>query len=1841
MTTITLHDYLQQIEELIEEHRLSEAVDHCRHILQKYPRHIPTYRMLAKVFIEKGDHADAVDLLNRILSVDPNDFIAHVALSIAYKGLTDLPRSIYHLQRALDCEPYNAALWEELQESHALNKTIPPESMAPSSPALARLYLKSEMYAAAIAELRQLLAQNPDRIDLKVQLAEAVWWANQRVEAVSLALEILDVLPNCLSANAMLAEIWLQTGRKVEAQTYLKRLQEMTLVDKQHLEPETAVGRAFLVRGAPPVPDSITIDYYQDGGAQPIAEPGMETVDSDWISEFTLEDTDELAESSLSEDDADTDWLSAAAVPDEEEFDTQSLAQPSEPVEAETDWFVDPAQQDDESLDELLGDVGDDAQLDDWLSDLSGESTPEPAPEPGASGATGFTGLLGQLVEADDAAADEAEPAGMTDFFDDRMTETAVTGSDDWEAVSEEAEDSFAEGLTDLFDQIDEVEATAVASDAADEVDYDDFVAADLAALTESDEPDEADEHTGYTQLFDELSIDAFPEEPAELDADWLSSTTDPLSFDESDESPAEEMPDWLAEVKDDEFEPVQIDNRLTSDWLVSPEEPEAAADEGDDAVESDWLADLAGEEPEAIADDTVESDWLADLAGEEPEAIADDSGDAVEESDWLADLAGEESPATAAESEPPAAEEPDIPTWMLGDEQSEQVFEASSPLDMVESEAYDTDELAEETAVPTWLLGDDQAMEETGGLESELPVDADLDTSQTTEDQPMAASGAELPDWLRDDRAEPEKPEAITEDPLSTDSMISLARDEIPDWLRDDEPEIDVKAIPELDSSPELFDDDEKIPDWLLADLSAGQTPAEASVPDDNDKRESIPQEPPEETPEPSSDVTDDDLDWLEQLAESPDAHKEDDSSSFASRIAAGEGGAVEEPPTQASLPDDAADMADEFDWLDSLSEPEITPTEEQVTLDWSQAEPEIEDMLAGVTGELDADFAGLDTLAEEPGAEPELTDDVLDELDSGTGWLDDLAVGNETGALEELGDEPSLPDFEDSLAALPEEEEADLSWLEALEQDVQPAEAMADVPPAAEVAETPDVFDDLTTEDDTWDLLEEIAAESPEAEIEAEEMLLPPTDDSLDWLEEMSEAPSGETADLGLSLETDDLPSLDAALDWLEPEDEPEESSDWDLDETPVSEAEPEEVAEDMDDAMIWLEELAAKQGASLEELPGVVTDEADDAPIDAEVPEDMDDAMAWLEQLAAKQGAPLEELPSVTEAESSEATSEPEVVESAAADLDDAMGWLEDLAAEQESPLEDLPTIAGIVDEGLTAVPPQPTADEAEAEVDEAADELSAALDWLEQLALEDGADLTGVVVEETAVSDSKEELAEALDWLEQLAQAEEKPATTDTAVDELADLADAMPEDPDEALAWLQQMAAAEEVALEEAEVGAETAVPPDTSQDTLPPQPDEIEPPVVPEEIEPEAEPEPYVTEETTSDDIEDDILSEMPEDPDAAMAWLERLAAKQGARLEELPTMSETDYPPEVDFAESEAIEPDELAEDLVDTAVPVADSLDWLDDLASEADETPAADLLKTGEIDEDVAPKPEEAVREADLTELEAPDNMDDAMAWLEALAAQQGAALEELPTLSGLPRTVPELPVEEPESPEPAEEDAGLNAEAVADTAGFDEAQVDEAIESEVMLPDADVFDDDEIDLTEDVAESLPDWLETDTSDLTQMAGQTQWLHSLDEPDITGWLEEEEVTLSSAHDRTVRTRYQVSPGFDTGPLTETGPLELPEEETIASVFALDDEKLTSARQAVENGAFGEAVQAYQSLVTAGGGLMTLIADLESVADEHQDQPLFRHLLGDAYMQNGQLQKALDTYRTALDQI
>jgi hypothetical protein len=122
------------------------------------------------------------------------------------------------------------------------------------------------------------------------------------------------------------------------------------------------------------------------------------------------------------------------------------------------------------------------------------------------------------------------------------------------------------------------------------------------------------------------------------------------------------------------------------------------------------------------------------------------------------------------------------------------------------------------------------------------------------------------------------------------------------------------------------------------------------------------------------------------------------------------------------------------------------------------------------------------------------------------------------------------------------------------------------------------------------------------------------------------------------------------------------------------------PDDVPEDPDEAMAWLERLAADQGANLDELPtlSAARSTADDtmeypaldmAEMESDVPDDPDEAMAWLERLAADQGANLDELPSLFQRE--------ETADFEESAEEDQFPWLEDDSLEDDLFLEAPPT------------------------------------------------------------------------------------------------------------------------------------------------------------------------------------------------------------------------------------------------------------------------------------------------------------------------------------------------------------------------------------------------------------------------------------------------------------------------------------------------------------------------------------------------------------------------------------
>jgi len=227
MARVNLRDYLREIDDLIENGRTDEAIAHSRYILELYPKHIDTYRLLGKAYLENQRYSDAADVLQRVLSSIPDDFISNLGMSIIREDEGNLDAAIFYMERAFEVQPSNAAIQEELRRLYGRRDGLEPSKIHLTRGALARMYAKGELYEQAIAEIRATLAQEPQRTDLQVLLAQLYVKNGQHVDAVRTCSNIIQKFPYCKDANQILVEKLPGTQRAEETQNYRRRLQAL------------------------------------------------------------------------------------------------------------------------------------------------------------------------------------------------------------------------------------------------------------------------------------------------------------------------------------------------------------------------------------------------------------------------------------------------------------------------------------------------------------------------------------------------------------------------------------------------------------------------------------------------------------------------------------------------------------------------------------------------------------------------------------------------------------------------------------------------------------------------------------------------------------------------------------------------------------------------------------------------------------------------------------------------------------------------------------------------------------------------------------------------------------------------------------------------------------------------------------------------------------------------------------------------------------------------------------------------------------------------------------------------------------------------------------------------------------------------------------------------------------------------------------------------------------------------------------------------------------------------------------------------------------------------------
>ena len=465
MAKVSLRAYNREIEAMIDRNHLDEAIAHCKHILKTFPKHLETYRLLGKAYLEYKRYPDAVDIFSRVLVAVPNDFVANVGMSIIRDEENRLDEAIWHMERAFETQPSNAAIQSELQRLYSRRDGVQLPRIRMTHGALAHMYVKGELYPQAISEIKNVLKEDPGRHDMQSLLARAYYHSGAKNDAAEAASALLRMEPYAFDANRILVEI-LGVDHPENVQAYRQRVVE--------LDPYAAQvsGSIFLSDEVPDV--AVTVERL-DWNGQPVG------LQPDWESRQAIS----LEGGKRAEEEPD--WLRntfsetppLVGQPSISPFDAAPpSAKPAEPVEDIPDFLREagwgqatgafdeskPAFTDDEPAvsgqalapgdlpdwvkamapEEPAASPAKEEELPDWINKIdksalpaASESTDQPdwmsqLEQPAAQPAEDQPDWLKQLDSAEQPASTDEQPDWLKGFENEAATSRPSTGELDW-----------------------------------------------------------------------------------------------------------------------------------------------------------------------------------------------------------------------------------------------------------------------------------------------------------------------------------------------------------------------------------------------------------------------------------------------------------------------------------------------------------------------------------------------------------------------------------------------------------------------------------------------------------------------------------------------------------------------------------------------------------------------------------------------------------------------------------------------------------------------------------------------------------------------------------------------------------------------------------------------------------------------------------------------------------------------------------------------------------------------------------------------------------------------------------------------------------------------------------------------------------------------------------------------------------------------------------------------------------------------------------------------------------------------------------------------------------------
>ena len=198
----------------------TRALTITERLLGEFARYPPA-RLVRALLAEQANNTDAaLDDLRAVTSAEPANAEARAAQARLFQRRGDTDRARMAARQALELIPTDPDVLESALEVLDVNA----DALDTSTAVLARVHLNCGWPDLAERHARVAVSESPERVDVRLTLAEALWRLGRLPACEAECRVVADQAEECVRAAVMRAHILSERGRTAEGQELLDRI---------------------------------------------------------------------------------------------------------------------------------------------------------------------------------------------------------------------------------------------------------------------------------------------------------------------------------------------------------------------------------------------------------------------------------------------------------------------------------------------------------------------------------------------------------------------------------------------------------------------------------------------------------------------------------------------------------------------------------------------------------------------------------------------------------------------------------------------------------------------------------------------------------------------------------------------------------------------------------------------------------------------------------------------------------------------------------------------------------------------------------------------------------------------------------------------------------------------------------------------------------------------------------------------------------------------------------------------------------------------------------------------------------------------------------------------------------------------------------------------------------------------------------------------------------------------------------------------------------------------------------------------------------------------------------